>query len=262
MSYSQSLDQYLNQNKIRADKNIQIRFSATKTNETNIFTHNNCCCYNDNKRRHTTIMTTEEEKKQQQRVINIITLGDNGIGKTSLLTRLLNDEEIPFTEQYTPTVNYDSYTTELCCNQQLISVRFHDIPCIRNMTVINDDLLRQVVQPHVCIVAFSVDSNHSFESVKRYVKLVKHLQIPIVLVGLKCDITERSVSKETGESLMRELRLNAYFECSNKNDSSVQQIFQFCIKSLVANTKQVISKKKKRNSISLKKKKASACKTM
>jgi hypothetical protein len=82
----------------------------------------------------------------------------------------------------------------------------------------------------MCILVYSCDNLLSFENIQKWeAKLTAHAKKPLqakILVGTKCESTNRAVSADEGGSLARRLDME-FFEVSAKDDINVSQVFQY-----------------------------------
>jgi Ras-related protein Rab-8A len=78
------------------------------------------------------------------------------------------------------------------------------------------------------LLVFDVADRNSFEKVRDWMKQIqcftKKESIAIVLIGNKCDVDNREVSTEEGQSLANEFSLK-YFETSALNNTNIEEAF-------------------------------------
>jgi GTPase SAR1 family protein len=78
------------------------------------------------------------------------------------------------------------------------------------------------------LLIFDVADRNSFEKVRDWMKQIqcftKKESIAIVLIGNKCDVDNREVSTEEGQSLADEFSLK-YFETSALNNTNIEDAF-------------------------------------
>ena len=81
------------------------------------------------------------------------------------------------------------------------------------------------------IILYDVTERDSFTNVNYWMEMIKNSSkktVPIILVGAKNDKPNRTVAKEEGEKLAKELGLT-FYECSAKNEK-VAHIFEELVK--------------------------------
>jgi Ras-related protein Rab-8A len=80
------------------------------------------------------------------------------------------------------------------------------------------------------LLVFDVSDKNSFEKVREWMKQIQMYtqkdSIGIVLVGNKCDVENRLVSKEEGEAVASEFNIK-YFEASALNNYNIEETFNY-----------------------------------
>ena len=166
-----------------------------------------------------------EENENEER-INIMTLGNTEVGKTSFILR--------FTEnQY-----QDSYLATVGVDFKLKSITIKEKQYYKSLSV---NLIKSA---HGVIIMYDITSKQSFNSVYDWIQNVKNVKgenFPMILVGNKKDKEEeRLIAKEEGENIAKEYKID-FFEISNKQNINVQEA-GFAI------TNKVIEKREKEGS--------------
>ncbi|CAM6110023.1 unnamed protein product [Calypogeia fissa] len=186
------------------------------------------------------------------RFIKVVTVGDGGVGKTSMLISYTRNA---FPEDYVPTV-FDNFSTDVVLDDgQTVNVGLWD-------TAGQDDYnrLRPLMyrDADVFLLAFSLVNKASFDNVsKKWVPELRHYapQVPIVLVGTKLDLrddnefldghhTASKIPRSRGEDLKRQMRGAAYVECSSKTHQNLKTVFKAAVNVVV---QPPIEKKKKKH---------------
>ena len=87
---------------------------------------------------------------------------------------------------------------------------------------------------------FDVTDQKSFEKIKEWMSQIKANtqadQIGLVLLGNKCDIEPRTISKNDGEELGKELGIE-YYETSAMKGDGIAQAFEFLAKNILTKKK-------------------------
>ena len=89
----------------------------------------------------------------------------------------------------------------------------------------------------VILICFSVDSRISFANTK--LKWEPEINtylpnVPIVLVGNKCDLTsEKTITVEEGWKMADTINAVAYLECSAKNMIGVKKVFDVAVRAAI-----------------------------
>jgi cell division control protein 42 len=163
--------------------------------------------------------------------VKCIVVGDDGVGKTSLLTSYTRDK---FPSGDVSTV-FDSYAP---------TIMIHEKPYILGLfdSVGKDDYdrLRPLSYPQtdVFLVCFSIASPASFENVKnKWCPEVHHHcpGVPYLIVGTQIDLREDPralaqqdrppLSTEAGKRLAQELGAVKYVECSALTREGLKNVF-------------------------------------
>ena len=161
-------------------------------------------------------------------VFKIVTLGESGIGKTSLINRFTYDtfEALP------TTINDEFYNKLLDIENKIIKFKLWDIYGSEQFKII---LPFNYNGADGAIVAYDISDKRSFDRVKFWVNEVKahsNMKTNIVIVGTKCDRLDREVTEEEGKKLADELGVK-YFETSAKTGYNVNEAYNFLIKDII-----------------------------
>jgi small GTP-binding protein len=166
-----------------------------------------------------------EWKAPVEKVAKVVVVGDTGVGKTSLL---FTWRENAFPKDYMPS-NFDNYTTKVEFHTHSISVSLVDTNGCEAY-----GRLRPLYYPdtNLFLVCFSVDSSSSFRSVRsQWVAEVEKV-VPgtkTMLVATKTDLRTKSeapITTQEGIALAKELKFDAYCECSAlTSPSQVRDVF-------------------------------------
>ncbi|OIW27810.1 ras-domain-containing protein [Coniochaeta ligniaria NRRL 30616] len=175
----------------------------------------------------------------------IVVVGDGGCGKTCLL---ISYSQGYFPEKYVPTVfeNYITYPTHPPSGKT-VELALWDTAGQEEY-----DRLRPLSYPEtdLIFVCFAIDCPNSLENVMdKWYPEVLHFcpYTPLILVGLKSDLRYKKtcidmlktqgltpVTTEQGLAVARKMNA-AYMECSSKEMTGVEEIFEQAILTVVAN---------------------------
>ena len=172
-------------------------------------------------------------------IFKIITLGESGIGKTSLITRFAHDI---FEENHLASIGLDFLIKVLDIENKIIKIQLWDISGSERIRIVSPIYYRRT---NGAIVAYDISDKWSFDQVKFWVNEVKkysNTETNIVIVGTKCDILDREVTEEEGKKLADELGVK-YFETSAKTGYNVNEAYNFLIKDIIDNYKDFERKK-------------------
>ena len=166
--------------------------------------------------------------------LKIVTLGESGIGKTSLINRFTYDTF----EILSTTINGEFYNKLLDIENKIIIIQLWDICGSERFKRVIPNFYRNASG---AVVAYDISDKWSFDQVKFWIKEVKaysNTETNIVIVGTKCDILDREVkvTEEEGKKLADELGVK-YFETSAKTGYNVNEAYNFLIKEIIDNFK-------------------------
>ena len=172
-------------------------------------------------------------------IFKIITLGESGIGKTSLITRFAHDI---FEENHLASIGFEFLIKVLDIENKIIKIQLWDICGSTRLRIVSSSYYRRT---NGAIVAYDISDKWSFDQVKTWIEDVKaysNTEINIVIVGTKCDRLDRKVTEEEGKKLADELGVR-YFETSAKTGYNVNEAYNFLIKNIIDNYKDFERKK-------------------
>jgi small GTP-binding protein len=171
----------------------------------------------------------------------VILLGNPEVGKTSLLSRYVDDI---FPEKYNPTiganflikeVNLKSILNNLIqldedikqrINEKGFKIYFWDIGGQRDKLFANEYYFQDAVG---AVIIFDLANRESFENLDFWISKLKKLsgeKVPFILVGNKTDLSEkRKISEKKIKEKAKNLDVE-YFETSAKENENVRKAFE------------------------------------
>jgi small GTP-binding protein len=160
------------------------------------------------------------KKKEKIDKINIITLGNSSVGKTSFIQRYVDD----IFEDTLATIGFNAkFKTKILSNGEKLKVYFYDTSGQEKYNSLSYNYIKN---SHGIILMYDISKKESFTKIKDWLKNIlehKDKDFPILLLGNKCDLEEeREVTKEEGNQLANELNLH-FYETSNKNNINIEK---------------------------------------
>ena len=160
------------------------------------------------------------KKKEKIDKINIITLGNSSVGKTSLIQRYVDE----IFEDTFATIGFNTkFKTKILSNGEKLKVYFYDTSGQEKYNSLSFNYIKNC---HGILLMYDISKKESFIKIKDWLKNIfehKDKDFPILLLGNKCDLEEkREVTKEEGDQLAKELKLN-FYETSNKDNINIEK---------------------------------------
>mmetsp|Transcript_66527 Transcript_66527/g.59694 ORF Transcript_66527/g.59694 Transcript_66527/m.59694 type:complete len:230 (-) Transcript_66527:129-818(-) len=163
-------------------------------------------------------------------VIKLLTLGDSGGGKSSLLLRYTDDE---FSDEFVTTIGMDFKFKRVLVNDKPVKVQIWDTAGQERFRTITQNYYRGA---HGIILVCSVDDPDSKQNVKRWLqdvrKIIKGENFNAILVMNKFDIaTNKEETEKEAAEIANELGLD-YVLTSAKENIGVNDAFTKLIESV------------------------------
>ena len=194
----------------------------------------------------------------------IILVGNSSVGKTCLLMRAVNNR---FTENYQATIGFEFLLMYYQVNNAKIKLQIWD--------TCGQEIYRSLIQgfyrnTSATLIVFSKSDRKTFNNLNSWVKDVKNnteQEIPIFLIGNKCDVEKNSiqVTREEGEEYMKQYNLKYYSDVSAKTGYNVLETFEevaktvykdYCLKNNPRQKMNKMTLDKKEDNLELKPKKS------
>ncbi|EGV62890.1 GTPase Ryh1 [Yamadazyma tenuis] len=172
------------------------------------------------------------DKSNILRKYKIVFLGDQGVGKTSLITRFMYDT---FDEQYAATIGIDFLSKTMYLeDNKTIRLQLWDTAGQERFRSLIPSYIRD---SNVAIICYDITNKKSFDNLDKWiseVKLERGEDVIIVIVGNKSDLNnKRQVSAEELETLGKSIEnCSIYLETSTKANHNIKLLFKKIAKSL------------------------------
>ncbi|KAG7698017.1 hypothetical protein KL930_001679 [Ogataea haglerorum] len=153
----------------------------------------------------------------------IVFLGDQGVGKTSLITRFMYDT---FDAHYAATIGIDFLSKTMYLDDKTIRLQLWDTAGQERFRSLIPSYIRD---SNVAIIVYDITNKESFQNVSKwfdYVKQERGSNVLIILVGNKSDLENKIIPNEEGESMCKKLGCNFFIETSSKNGYNVKNLFK------------------------------------
>ncbi|XP_043913373.1 ras-related protein Rab-6A-like isoform X4 [Protopterus annectens] len=157
------------------------------------------------------------------RKFKLVFLGEQSVGKTSLITRFMYDS---FDNTYQATIGIDFLSKTMYLEDRTIRLQLWDTAGQERFRSLIPSYIRDSA---AAVVVFDITNLNSFQQTSKWiddVRTERGSDVIIMLVGNKTDLADkRQVSIEEGERKARELNI-LYVETSAKAGYNVKQLFR------------------------------------
>ena len=172
-----------------------------------------------------------DDKNQK---LTLITLGNSSVGKTSFIRRYVNDIS---DDNYQPTIGIDffSKTIQLETGEEL-KLLFYDTAGQEKYKSISFNLIKNA---DGIFLMYDVSEQRSFNEINGWIESIKEAKgdnFPIILIGNKCDLEQRVISKEEGEKFAKEQGFS-FMETSCKEGINVEESVKILIDDIMKRRK-------------------------
>lgn len=155
----------------------------------------------------------------------IVFLGEQGVGKTSLITRFMYDT---FDDHYQATIGIDFLSKTMYLDDKTIRLQLWDTAGQERFRSLIPSYIRD---SRVAIVVYDITKKKSFEFIDKWIEDVKNERgeenVILCIVGNKNDLTnERQVTIEEGEQKAKILGADLFMETSTKAGYNVKNLFK------------------------------------
>ena len=170
------------------------------------------------------------EKKIKRKVIRITMLGDSAVGKTSLISKFLNQN---FDENYLTTIGKDKLEKKVVMKDgNEIKLIIWDTAGSERYRRVSLNIIKNIQGG---IVVFDVTSKQSFENISIWLKSIYEINpnLYLILFGNKIDKdkSEWEVTNEEINKFVEEKKLN-YFEVSAKHGIGIKTGINYIVNEL------------------------------
>uniref|UniRef100_A0A915MDN4 Transmembrane protein 231 n=1 Tax=Meloidogyne javanica TaxID=6303 RepID=A0A915MDN4_MELJA len=130
----------------------------------------------------------------------LVVVGDGGVGKSALTIQLIQGQ---FIEEYDPTIE-DSYRKQVLIDGETCLLDILDTAGQEEYSAMRDQYMRT---GEGFLLVFALNEYKSFENIHAYREQIRRVkdndEVPMVLVGNKCDLQQRAVDQRSVQELAR-----------------------------------------------------------
>ncbi|KAG9306215.1 hypothetical protein G9A89_016119 [Geosiphon pyriformis] len=168
-----------------------------------------------------------------RRDVRVLVAGDDGVGKSTLITSLIKEVYVPNIQHVVPEVTIPPEITPENVTTHIVdsSARPEN----------RDTLEMEIRKAHVICIVYSIDDPHTFNRLANYwLPYIRGLgvNVPVVLVGNKIDLRGDQITNQSLEDeiipIMNEFKeVETCVECSAKQPLNVSEVFFFAQKAVL-----------------------------
>ena len=149
----------------------------------------------------------------------IIFIGDAGVGKTTIISRIMNN---PFTEEYEPSIGVDFMSKNLKYHGQIVKLQIWDTAGQEKYKGLIPSYIRN---SSIVFIVYDISSKTSFDNIPKWINFVKSIDnTTLILCGNKIDLENREVKKEEGEEFAKKENI-PFYEVSAKTEENIKDMF-------------------------------------
>ncbi|CAL5970080.1 Ras-related_protein Rap-1b [Hexamita inflata] len=160
----------------------------------------------------------------------IVVVGSGGVGKSCITVRFVQGK---FIKKYDPTIE-DFYRKQIDVDSEAIMLDILDTAGQEEFSALRDSYMRT---GDGFVLVYAVNSSTSFDDCSKLrsqiLRIKEKENVPMVLVGNKCDIEERDVTTKEGEELAKTFNCD-FIESSAKENINISEIFVKIVKKVKA----------------------------
>ena len=201
---------------------------------------------------------------ENKELFRIITLGDSGVGKSSIIMRYTNDT---FEEDILSTIGLEFSFKELTLKDGVkIKLKFIDTA--------GQEKYRSLAKSYYknaegVLFIFSYDKKASFDHIEEWFKSFNEQCenkeiIPKILIGNKCDLVNNEIDENLVNDLKKRIGIENFSSTSAKDNIGIEELFNELAEKMYEQSKKYIGKKQQTkkledNVLNEKKKKRNFC---
>jgi GTPase KRas protein len=158
----------------------------------------------------------------------LVVVGAGGVGKSALTIQLIQNH---FVDEYDPTIE-DSYRKQVVIDAETCLLDILDTAGQEEYSAMRDQYMRT---GEGFLLVFAVNNGKSFEDISMYREQIKRVKdaedVPMVLVGNKCDLSARSIDMIQARDVARSYGI-PFIETSAKTRMGVDDAFYTLVKEI------------------------------
>ena len=156
----------------------------------------------------------------------IIFVGDAGVGKTSIINRIVGN---PFNPNYEMSIGVDFMSKNIRYRGQNIKLQIWDSAGQEKYKGLIPSYIRN---SSIIFIVYDISSKTSFNNIPSWINFIQSIEnTTMIIVGNKTDLTTREVQKSEGEEFAKK-QGKGFFEVSAKTDDNIKTMFYTAVADL------------------------------
>uniref|UniRef100_A0A8C6HX94 small monomeric GTPase n=1 Tax=Mus spicilegus TaxID=10103 RepID=A0A8C6HX94_MUSSI len=172
----------------------------------------------------------------------LVVVGAGGVGKSALTIQLIQNH---FVDEYDPTIE-DSYRKQVVIDGETCLLDILDTAGQEEYSAMRDQYMR-TGEGFLCV--FAINNSKSFADINLYREQIKRVKdsddVPMVLVGNKCDLPTRTVDTKQAHELAKSYGI-PFIETSAKTRQGVEDAFYTLVREILLHRETLSRKAKKK----------------
>ena len=166
--------------------------------------------------------------------LTLFTLGNSAVGKTSFINRYIKHIS---QDNYQPTIGIDYFLKIMKLeNGESLKLFFYDTAGQEKYKSISFNLIKNA---DGILLIYDVSEKRSFDEINGWIESIKEAKgdnFPIILIGNKCDLEKRVITKEEGEKLAKEQGFS-FIETSCKEGINIKESVKILVDDIMKRRK-------------------------
>ena len=174
--------------------------------------------------------------KEYDYAFKLISLGNSGVGKTSLILRYCDSL---FSPTFITSIGVDFKIKNLVIDDKRIRLNIWDTAGQERFRNITNSYIRG---SNGVLMVYDITDRKSFIDVNQWIASIKEhsgLTTPIIILANKCDMeSTRQVTKTEGELLAKKYNL-PFFEVSARKNTNISEAIEILVNSMLEKVKPI-----------------------
>jgi len=174
---------------------------------------------------------SQKTDQKQQYVFKIVVVGDGGVGKSTMIQRLITGNFVPMKI----TIGTDLASYDMNFDDISVKLQIWDFAGERRFRFFLPNYARGA---QGCLLCYDITRYTSFQDLKEWYDIVKentNTETIFLLVGGKADLSEyrRTVERSEAEEFQKELNIPFFLESSSKTGENNKNAFELLTEAML-----------------------------